>query len=117
MPKFIMPSHKDPKRPAHENTRIASKRQDTASEMTAEQIGAVCKQLDRILDWVEELRNRDDESRTERVARLRADGKIPKTTASHMHTILKADRDRETIRSAWAAVVQWANEQGCLVAQ
>jgi hypothetical protein len=112
-----MPSQNEPKRRTQEKTRIVSERPNGLSEKTTEAVGPFCAQLDRILDWVEELRNRDDESRAERVARLRADGKIPKVTAGYMHTVLKAEHDHETTRIAWAAVMQWAKAQGCLVAQ
>jgi hypothetical protein len=111
-----MPSQNDPIRRTQEKTRV-SKLPDASSDTANEEIGIFCAQLDRILDWVEELRNRDDESRPERIARLRADGKIPKATAGYMQTVLKADHDRETIHAAWAAVMEWAKAQGCLVAQ
>lgn len=90
------------------------------SAMSLDDIEGLCRQLDRILDWVEEFRNRED-SRADRVSRLRAEGKIPKATAFEMHTILKAAsengrRDAAALRAAWSTIVEWAKTEGCRAA-
>ena len=68
--------------------------------LSAEELDVVFRQLDRILDWVEEMRTRD-ESRRERVARLRGDDKLPKAIAIQMHNLLKAET--ETLANGEAA--------------
>lgn len=90
----------------------------SADVLPTDEVGAYCKQLDRILDWVEEFRNRED-SRADRVNRLRSEGKIPKSVALQMHSLLQSEAqggggpDALAVRAAWTAVVDWARTEGC----
>lgn len=84
--------------------------------LTSEEMASFCKQMDRILDWVEEFRNRED-TRADRVNRLRSEGKIPKNVALLMHSVLQASggnvRDPLAVRAAWTSIVNWAKTEGC----
>jgi hypothetical protein len=87
--------------------------------ISVDEFESLGRQLDRILDWVEEMRTRG-ETRSERIARLRGDDKLPKPIAIQMHTVLKAgvelsNGDAAAVRTAWTAVTDWAKDQGCLV--
>ena len=72
-------------------------------------------QLERILDWVEEAKSRD-QSPAERVSRLRGEEKIPMVIATHMQIILRdqgsANGDLSSIHKAWKTVRHWASGQG-----
>jgi hypothetical protein len=72
-------------------------------------------QLERILDWVEEAKRRD-ESPAERVSRLRGEEKIPIAIATHMQIVLRdegsAKGDLGGIHKAWKTVTHWAAGQG-----
>ena len=88
----------------------------SAVNLRQNEVGSYCKQLDRILDWVEEVRSRD-EIREDRVARLRSEGKISRSIALLMHSILQAAedgaKDSAAVRSAWTSIVSWARTEGC----
>lgn len=111
-------------RPATERTTSAGSaappEKPAGEVLSTEELDLVFRQLDRILDWVEEMRTRD-ESRRERVARLRGDDKLPKAVAIQIHNLLKAETEFPTngevaaVKNAWAAVTEWAKDQGCLI--
>jgi hypothetical protein len=71
-------------------------------------------QLERILDWVEEAKSRD-ETPAERVSRLRGEEKIPMAIATHMQIVLtdgSANGNLGDVQKAWKTVTHWATGQG-----
>src|SRR5689334_2713816 len=97
----LMPSQKDGRRPRPRNS--------------SDNIDRMRGQLERILDWVEEAKSRD-ESPAERVSRLRGEEKIPIAIATHMQIVLRnaeaANGDLSGIYKAWKTVTHWATVQG-----
>jgi len=97
----LMPSQKDSRRPKPRNS--------------SENIDRMRGQLERILDWVEEAKSRD-ESPAERVSRLRGEEKIPIAIATQMQIVLRneesANGDLSSIHKAWKSVTHWATVQG-----
>ncbi len=71
-------------------------------------------QLERILDWVEEAKSRE-ESPAERVSRLRGEERIPIAIATHMQIVLTGDGSTNgngDIQKSWKSVTHWATELG-----
>jgi len=97
----LMPSQKDGRRQRPRNS--------------SENIDRMRGQLERILDWVEEAKSRD-ESPAERVSRLRGEEKIPPSIATHMQIVLTGDGSANgnpgDIQKAWKNVTHWATVQG-----
>jgi hypothetical protein len=72
------------------------------------------RQLERILDWVEEAKRRD-ETPAERVSRLRGEEKVPIAIATHMQIVLRGEGSANgdvSIHKAWKTVTHWASGQG-----
>jgi hypothetical protein len=97
----LMPSQKDGRRPRPRNS--------------SDNIDRMRGQLERILDWVEEAKSRD-QTPAERVSRLRGEEKIPIAIATHMQIVLtgngSANGDLGNVQKAWKAVTHWATGQG-----
>jgi hypothetical protein len=87
----------------------------TRPRNSSDNIDRMRGQLERILDWVEEAKRRD-ETPAERVSRLRGEEKIPPPIATQMQIVLRdggsANGDLGSIQKAWKTVTQWAAGQG-----
>jgi hypothetical protein len=97
----LMLSQKDGRRPKPRNS--------------SDNIDRMRGQLERILDWVEEAKSRD-QTPAERVSRLRGEEKIPIAIATHMQIVLTGDGSANgnlgDVQKAWKAVTHWATGQG-----